>query len=204
MKGFLVILTLVITTNSFGFIVKKDSKIKSGSKRNISYDIAFKNFAMPFPLLIKSEGVEVGFNIPIKKSIKKQRLNIGANAGFFTQKNLQNNFYLQPKIEYKQPVYKGVSISANFGAGAQFVSNSNKEFGFKGRNSLEKLLNIQTQFLGAIGIAPEIKLGNDKHFEYAAFVSYQFGTQIANTTGGSLLPMSLTGIGIRVIPKIKK
>jgi hypothetical protein len=204
LKHSLLILFVLAITPAFAFYVKKEKK---ASKRPVSFNASVKNFAIAMPPAFKNgswhPGVEVGFNVPIKKDSKKKRLTVGANAGYFAQSNLQRSVYLQPKIEYKINVTKNLSISPNIATGLQLVRNTNSEFTFASNNTFTKNSPYRAQFLGSLGVAPEFKIGSDKRFDYSVFVNYQFAAQTPFSALSSLLPMSVASVGIRIIPKVR-
>jgi hypothetical protein len=204
MKIFLTILaSVLITTASFGFVKNATKKAsKKVFSKNTTYHIGLLNSAITMPTKILNGtphlGVEVGFSAPLKKDAKKQRFNIGADAGYFYQKGLQSVTYLKPNIAYNIAITKKINIQPRISAGAMLTNNLNNEFKANADGVYQKTSPLNLQAFGSIGVQPNVNVYNSKHFTYDAYLRYEFGMQGPFSAISAVLPLTMFHLGVNI------
>jgi hypothetical protein len=148
--------------------------------------------------------VEVGFTKPFRKNATKQRLTVGADAGYFNQKGLQSGFYLKPNIALNIPVYKSFSIAPKLGAGLLLTKNANEEFKLQTNGTYKQIGNVNPQFMATLGVQPTLTVMNSNKYKYSVFMSYEFAAQTPFSAISSLLPMTMVRLGLKVQPRSNK
>ncbi len=204
MKALVILLgTACIASAAFGAGYKKnkDAKSKNGFKpKQVNASIFNAGITTPLGGINGTPhlGVEIGFSTPLKANAKKLNLNVGADLGFFNQKDLQNGYYLKPNISYSFPIYKGFYLQPKLGAGFMLSNTLNQEFSRETSGAYSASSNWHPQFLGTFGVQAGLPVYKSKQQTYEAFVRYEFGAQTPFSAISALLPMSLWHLGINV------
>ncbi len=182
--------------------VKKAATSKVGFTKGMSAHIGLMNAAITMPTKVLNGtphyGVEIGFSAPLKKDAKKQRLCVGADAGYFYQNGLQSGTYVKPKLSYKIPVTKKINIEPRIGVGGMVTKNLNNEFKRNNGGDYVCVSPYNTQAMVSVGVQPNIKVFNGKKYNYDAYIRYEFAAQTPFATISSILPITMMQLGMKV------
>jgi hypothetical protein len=202
MKTLLTLIALtLITSTSFG-IIKKKRTGKKVMPKSTAYHVGFQNVAITMPTKVLNGaphfGVEVGFSVPLKKNAKKQRFSVGADGGYFFQKNLQSGTYIKPNIAYNFPITKRISVKSRIGAGLLVTNNLNKEFKQNESGVYQKVNSLNPQAMISLGVQPNVNIYNSKKYRYDAYLRYEFAAQTPFSAISALLPLTMVQLGITI------
>jgi hypothetical protein len=191
------------TVKNSNSAASSSSKLRSKLAATTKY-LSIGNAAISMPTLgfngTAHPLVEVGFTKPFKKNSAKQRLTVGADAGYFFQSGLQSGLYLKPNLNFNFPIYKAFSIHSKIGAGLLLANNYNSEFALQSNGLYKNTSSLHPQFLGTIGLQPTLNVYNTKKYKYNVFMSYEFAAQTPFSAISSLLPMTMIRLGLKVQP----